>query len=324
MDLKQILELLGQQQLPADEMTGGFLDDAVAGFAANPAVATNAIYQLQASNPSGFVLAAVRMLTTREEKSPGVQYVAKLMSSGDLLIDGLIDKRVLGLDAATVLARNLSSVEPLLDARMVNKLIAIVGGDIRSVDVQAGLRVLSLVEAISDCSHLSMYLVQLMRHPSAHMRSKAALLLGRANLNLGRTKSHLASEDPRIRANAVAALWGWRDPHILTLLQEAARDKHPRVAINALVGLCKAGDAEAVDRLKRLAISPDASVRIGAAWAMGGLESPEFVPVLTTLEQDADSKVGAMAARFSKAPPVATPASAVDPARAPENAVVSA
>jgi hypothetical protein len=323
MDFKSILELLGRHHLPADEMTGGFLEDAVAGFAANPAVATHAIRQLQASDPSGFVLAAVRMLTTREEQSPGVQYVAGLMFSGDLLIDALIDKRVFGLDAATALAHNLSTAEPLLDARMVNKLLANVGGDICSVDVQTGLRVLALVEAISDCSHLSTYLVQLMRHPSTHMRSKAALLLGRANLNLSRTKSHLASEDPRIRANAVAALWGWRDPQIVAILQEAARDKHPRVVGNALVGLCKAGDAKAVDRLKQLAISPDASVRIGAAWAMGTLESPEFVPVLATLEQDSDNKVRAMAARFSKALPVATPASAADPACAPENAAVS-
>jgi HEAT repeat protein len=74
--------------------------------------------------------------------------------------------------------------------------------------------------------------------------------------------------------------------------------------MNALAGLCKAGEAGAVDRLKRLAISPDASVRKGTVWAMGALENPEFAPVNATLEQDADHKARAMAVRCLKAPPV--------------------
>jgi hypothetical protein len=328
MDLKEILELLGQEHLPSDEMTGGFLDDAVAGFAANPAGATTAIRRLQASDPSGFVLAAVRLLTTREEKSPGMQYVAALMFSGDLLIDALIDKRLLALEAATALARNLATAEPLLDSRMISKMLANAGGDIRAVDVQGCLRVLSLVETISDCSHLSTYLVQLMRHPSAHLQSKAALLLGRANLNLSRTKQHLTSEDMRIRANAVEALWGWKDPQIVALLREALKDKHPRVTTNALVGLCKTGDREAVERLKLLSSSLDKSVRANAAWAMGALKDPLFDPFLAALEQDPDSKVRALAAKSRKAMPVPAPpeessgaAMPASPSTVPENTV---
>src|SRR5271170_5474882 len=103
MDLKHIFELLRQEHVPGDEMTGAFLEDAVAGFPANPAGAKNAIRKLQANDPSGFVLAAVRLLTS-EEKSPGVQYVAGLMFAGNLLIDALMDQRILALEAATVLA----------------------------------------------------------------------------------------------------------------------------------------------------------------------------------------------------------------------------
>src|SRR5580693_7473253 len=101
MDLKLILDLLGQQHVPGDEMTGAFLDDAVAIFAANPAAATNSIRQLHESDPPGFLLAAVRLLTSTEEKSPGMQCVDGLMFAGNLLIDALLDSRILGLQPAT-------------------------------------------------------------------------------------------------------------------------------------------------------------------------------------------------------------------------------
>jgi len=297
MDLKQILELLGKEHLQGDEMTGAFLDDCIAGFASNPAGATNAIRQIHSSDPSGFVLAALQMLTSAEERSPGMQYVAGLMFSGNVLIDALIDKRILGLEAATALARHLAAAEPLLDARLVSRILAKAAGDIRAVEVDTALRVLGLAGAISDCSRLSSYLVQLMRHPSSHVRSKATLLLGRANLNLSRVKGFLASDDVRVRANAVESLWGFRSDEVLGVLRDARKDSHGRVAINALVGLCKAGDRDAYDRLKRMAGSTTAAIRAGAAWAMGELGNQEFDPLLADLEQDADGKIRAMAAR---------------------------
>jgi hypothetical protein len=134
MDLKKILEMLGQEHVPGDEMTGGFLDDAVASFAENPAGATNSIRQLRASDPSGFVLAAVRLLTSKEEKkSPGIQYVAGLMFAGNVLADALLDRRILTLEAATSLARNLTSADPLLDAHLIHKMLANAGGEIPAV-----------------------------------------------------------------------------------------------------------------------------------------------------------------------------------------------
>ena len=57
MDLKQILEPLGQEHVPGDEMIGAFPEDAVAGFWA-------------------FVLAAVRLLTSAEGKSPPAKNLA--------------------------------------------------------------------------------------------------------------------------------------------------------------------------------------------------------------------------------------------------------
>jgi hypothetical protein len=300
MDLKLILDLLGQQHVPGDEMTGAFLDDAVAIFAANPAAATNSIRQLHESDPPGFLLAAVRLLTSTEEKSPGMQCVAGLMFAGNLLIDALLDSRILGLQPATVLARNLAAAEPLLDGRLLHKLLANAAGDVRAVDTDTALRVLSLVDAFSNCSRLSTFLVQLMRHPSSHVRSKSALLLGRANLNLSRIKSFMASDDARLRANVLESMWGSRDPRIVGILWDATKDKHGRVAINALVGLCRMGDQEAYTRLKQLASSAAPLVRAGVAWAMGELRDSQFTGALGELARDADENVRSMAAKCLK------------------------
>lgn len=308
MDLKAIIELLGKDNA-ADEMTGAFLDDAVAGFASKPAAATNAIRQLQASDPSGFALAAVRLLAARTEKSPGVQYIAGLLFAGNLLIDPLLDEEALPLEAAISLARNLASAEPVLDARLLRKLLGNAGGDARAIKSSAALRALKLVEAISDCSRLSTYLVQLLRHPSPEVQSKVALLLGRANLNLTRVKNFLGSEDGRVRANVVESLWGYDTDAVTDLLREAANDSSGRASMNALLALCRKGDREAFGRIVQAAGSYDPVQRSRAAWAMGEVGDPDFSPSIETLEADPEAQVRAMAqkARAKLRQPKAAP-----------------
>jgi hypothetical protein len=132
MDLKKILELLGQEHVPGDEMTGAFLEDAVASFSVNPAGAT----------------------------------------------DALLDRRILTDELAIALARNLSTAEPHQDVRLVRKMLANAAGDIRAVKADSAMRMLTLAEQISDCSRVSSYFVQLMRHPNPQVRPKVPLLMG--------------------------------------------------------------------------------------------------------------------------------------------------
>lgn len=294
MDLKAIIELLGKDGA-ADEMTGAFLDDAVASFSSKPAAATNAIRQLQQSDPSGFALAAVRLLAAKTEKSPGVQYIAGLLFAGNLLIDPLLDEEALPLDAAISLARNLATAEPVLDARLLRKLLGNAGGEARAIRTSAALRALRLVEAISNCSRLTSYLIQLMRHPSPEVQSKVALLLGRANLNLTRVKNFLNSEDGRMRANVIESLWGYESPAVTDLLRERASDSSARASMNALLALCRQGDREAFDRIAHAAQAYDAVQRSRAAWAMGESGDPEFAAILEKLEADAEPRVREMA-----------------------------
>jgi hypothetical protein len=295
MDLKAIIELLGKENGPADEMTGAFLDDAVASFSTKPAAATNAIRQLQARDPSGFALAAVRLLAEKTEKSPGVQYVAGLFFAGNLLIAPLLDEDALPLGAAIALARNLATAEPTLDSRLLHKLLTNAGGEVQAIQASTALRALRLVDAISDCSRLSSYLIQLLRHPSAEVRSKVALLLGRANFNLARVKNFLTSDDARLRANTVESLWGNQSSAVQEVLRGAVKDSSGRASMNALLELTRQGDKQAFDQIGQAAGGFDATQRSRAAWAMGECGNPEFAPLLDKLSEDQDLQVRDMA-----------------------------
>lgn len=297
MDLKQVVELLGGSGPAPDDMTTAFLE---ATFSSKPTQAATAIRQLQASDPCGFLRAAVSLLAAKTGKSPGLQYVAGLVTAGNLLIDPLLDENAMPLDSALSLARNLAAAEPILDARLLCKLLSNAGGEVKAIPAPAALRVLTLTGAISDCSRLTSFLIQFLRHPSPDVRSKAALLLGRANLNLPRVRNFLNSSDARVRANAVESLWGHDASGVEVILREAVNDTSARASINALLALCRAGDGEAFDRLCRMAGSQDPLRRGGAAWAMGESGAPEFAASLDKLAEDENEKVRAMAQRSRK------------------------
>ena len=199
-------------------------------------------------------------------------------------------------------------MEPLEDVRVMQRMLASGGGDVREVKIETALQALRAVSKLSDCSRLTSYLVQLLRHPSVQVRSKVTLLLGRANLNLSRVHGFLEASDSRQRANAVESLWGHAHAEVRRTLWGATHDSNGRVVVNALLGLYKAGDHKAVARLKDLAGAYEPVLRSGAAWAMGETGDREFAPELARLELDEDEKVRAMAARSRtklKLPPMA-------------------
>lgn len=147
-------------------------------------------------------------------------------------------------------------------------LMSEAGGDLRLVSAERALKVLAALEEEPGLNAMIRYLAH---HPSSHVRSKIALLLGRARPDVQRVRSHLATSNGRLRANAIESLWGASTPEALDLFREAARDAFPRAAVNALMGLAKAGEAEAYKTLTRWASGEDESRRPGALWAIGEL-----------------------------------------------------
>ena len=193
-----------------------------------------------------------------------------------------------------------TSIEPLLDVHLVRHVVSTRRVKLSAIKNADALHALELVDAISDCSRLGSYLIQFLNHPNEKVRSKAALMLGRSNWNLTRLESLLASDDSRLRANAVESLWGHRHGDVRKILWNATEDPSGRVVINALLGLCLARDREAHALLAELAKASDPALRSGAAWAMGESGDQEFGEALEKLAADGDAKVRAMAEKSQK------------------------
>jgi len=308
MHYKPLPEQLGPPHATEDKTTIALLRDAVAAYSGNRMQAIRAIGRLHASDPSGLAHAALQLLVSAEEKSPGLKYAADLLMAGSLLAELFLNKDILTLEEAVSLARKVTWVEPFLDVRLVRQVVAGADGKVGAVKNADALHVLGLVEAISDCSRLGSHLVQFLNHPSDKVRSKAALMLGRTNWNLARVESLLESDDSRLRANAVESLWGHHHAHVRKILWNATQDPCGRVVVNALLGLCQVGDRQAYSRLSELAEASDPLLRSGAAWAMGQMGDPEFREVLEKLAVDGDAKVRAMAERSRKKLPTPDPA----------------
>ena len=267
--MTQILEVLRRECGSVDESLEAGLRESLVGFNAQRTEAMNSMRRLQSTDPTGFVLAAARLLTSPDfEKTAAAEYLTWLITTSNSLADPLLDENLVPFPVAVAMARGISAVEPLLDARLMRKMLGNAGGDPAAVPTGIALRVLKIIEAISDCSRITVYLMQLERHRSAEVRSQTALLLGRGNVKLRRVRNFLASEDDRLRANAVESLWGLNTPQSRDILRDCASDRHRRVAINALIGLCKAGESNARNRLIELSAGDDQVSRRAAVWGM--------------------------------------------------------
>jgi hypothetical protein len=298
---------LGDQPPCIGGTTTSLLEDAIASFSANRGSAIAKIQRLRLSDPSGVAHSAVHVLESAEADSRVFLDAVGLIATGNLLVELLMNTQIWSLGDAVVLARKLPLLEPRLDVRLVRQVLGKAGDGVGSITSDEALRLLGLIDATSDCSVLASYLIQFQRHPSDKVRSKAVLMLGRSNCNPGRVEGLLASEDSRLRANAVESLWGHRSQAARQILWNATQDPHARVAVNALLGLCRTGENEACSRLGELADAFDPALRLSAAWAMGETGDRQFAEPLEKLAQDQDAKVRERAEKSQKKLPPLTP-----------------
>jgi hypothetical protein len=294
------------------------IQEALAANASDPPGSVASLRALQKQDPLEFARFAVQLLAS-EEASPGLKTVAELTATTGPIGDVLLLQREIPVPTAAAVIKRLNAADPLFEIRMIRKAIQD-HREVNSIPLPIALRLLQILDKSSDCSRLTNHLIQFVRHPSQHVRSKSVLLMGRGNLNLNRTKEYLLNPVARVRANAVESIWDHPDAGIRGALQECSRDSSQRVAVNALVGLCRLGDTEAARRLAGMAKSEDPVARAGAAWGMGHVNRPEmageFRAVLEILSGDSESKVRDMARKslVGLAPPPA-PEPEAEPAK---------
>jgi HEAT repeat protein len=164
-------------------------------------------------------------------------------------------------------------------------------------DRWAAIRALDMLSAAGDFSKLLPVVAAFVRHADPHVRSKAALLMGRASHTLAWVEHALEDADDRVRANAIESIWRVSLPRSVPLLQRALEDPSNRVAGNAAVGLHLLGDPAGAQALERMANHEDPMFRASAAWGMGMLGDPAFTATAFRLREDQDPKVRHLALR---------------------------
>ena len=253
-------------------------------FGSNSISSAKAIREMSVLDPVGFPSAVLEVLR-QEPELPGSQFLVAILASNANWLPTVCDPEKHTLQQSLDLVRRAHKFDPLTEMKLAEILAP------RGLSTDAEARFASRVFAVLKSSPPSAALPalrQLSRCPNAHMRSKAALLIGRINQNpqwATRAKSEL---DPRFAANAVESLWGLATRPARDAFFSAAMNEHHRIAANGIVGLYLMGDESGVSLLFQMSRSETALARSAAAWAMGHLEDPRFLPALGGLMKDSD------------------------------------
>jgi hypothetical protein len=241
-------------------------------FASKPVTASRVFRELWDGAQPEFLDEALRALCTLPN-SFGADQLLRHAAGDPHTLARIVDPSGLALDDAIRLVARMQAVDACTDVRLLQVVLD-------APDSPGAARILEIVPAVSDYTHLRTLLPKLLRHTDARVRSKAVLLMGRLNQNCGWLEQRLTDIDPRVRANAVEAMWGASSSGTFDLFLAAARDGHFRVAANGIVGLHRAGVLGSARIARVMSTLSDPCFRAAAAWAMGECQDPRFLPVL--------------------------------------------
>ena len=254
-------------------------------FGSRPLQIRTALVNLSQANTREFFHEACSVLLASAEDSPGSRYLSTQLAGDEQLWEMLSDCDLLEVSQAVSLLERLIKVERSLDSRLLESTLEAATTEATPERCRRIGRMLEVLTGVSGARMLPV-LTRLVKHRSPHIRSKAALLIGRTNRNTSWVRLVLLEADGRIRANAVEALWNSAATGCAELFRKAAADRHNRVAGNAVVGLYHLGDTQAIPILHEMAAKPVEGFRASAAWAMGETGSPRFLPLLAEMVRD--------------------------------------
>ncbi len=181
------------------------------------------------------------------------------------------------LHEALRLARAAKQLDGRLDSKLLQHLANSFPGwpdDLPEAEI---VNALEVIDEISDCASIVLPLMMLTKLRQPRLRSKAVKLMARGSRNAGWAKLLLSDNDPRTRANLIEGVGAQTGDQITVLLREAAQDTNHRVAVTALLGLCRAGDQASCEEIRKLASDGDPNFRKAAAWALRQISPAEGV-----------------------------------------------
>ena len=236
-----------------------------------------------------FYASAIDLLRVSDD-SPGFQRLIVLMVSSGLLLRALCDPN-LSREEAIALGRAATRADPRADVALAKGLADSVLPDGGPAQLEAAPRLMEILAEISDGSRIQPAMMRLMRHSNPSIRSKAVLMIGRGGQSIQWLKGRMAQADPRIRANAIEAIWSVNSREAQTLLGSALADTNNRVLGNALLGLYRLGDCSVIQEIVLMASHETSVFRSTAAWVMGETDDPRFAETLVRMLVEPDTTV---------------------------------
>ena len=254
-------------------------------FGSNSLLAAKAIREIYQSDPAGFALAAAEVIRDGPELAGAQFLVAMLISQPDWL-RSVCDPEKYTLAESLDLIQRAHKLDPLVEVKLAE--ILALSGFSTDAEARFASRVFAVLKRSPPATVLPA-LRGLAKCSNAHVRSKAVLLLGRIYQKPKWAEQGVPESDPRVLSNAIEALWGLATPAARESFLKAALDEHHRIAANGIIGLYMMGDECGIPLLFNLSKSEIPLARAAAAWAMGQLEDPRFLPRLALAMEDSDS-----------------------------------
>jgi len=245
--------------------------------------------QLLDANQAGFLREATRVLAAYPESRGACQLLGLVAECG-LLIPILCAPGI-GIEQALQLAQMAKRVAASTDIQIARGLADMLEKPDTTETLNHITRLMDILAEISDAARVFPSVVRLLRHPNPHIRSKAVLMIGRQSRSAQWVRHRLADSDPRIRANALEALWDVDTAEARELLEDLMHDPNNRVAGNAILGLYRLGEAHVIPEVLRFAAHASPLFRSTAAWVMGETGDPRFTEPLAALLRETNGVV---------------------------------
>jgi len=237
-----------------------------------------ALKQWNNSRPEEFARVGVQHLS-RTPTGAAEEYLARLLATNGAYMKHLLSTAVVTGAEAAAAARPLSNA----DLAFFRRLVDTSGENDRAETIN---RRFEIISALDRASVVVPWLQRMTHHHDPRVQSKASLIFCGLYRNPLLVERQLSSPDPRVRANAIEALWHVNKLTCRAILEKAIGDPHHRVALNALLGLYYLNKTAAMDQMIAFAANPDPLFRAATAWAMGQTRDPAFQPCLEALAAD--------------------------------------
>ena len=237
------------------------------------------LVQLLTSDAQAFCAASIKVLASVQD-SAGARFLMYLLTKEKLLTAGLLDPGTCSLKDAVSAARSIDGMGSRLQPALEMALSRALQGHATPERSTHVLRILELLGTITTQNCWPSFQSELMAHPDARVRSKAALLIGKSTKNTAWIGRSLMDKDARVQANAVEALWSLDAGEARPFLSTALRSRNHRVSANAALGLYRLSDVKVVRPLLDMVRHSDPLFQASGLWVIAETEDPRFIPFL--------------------------------------------